>query len=349
MPCLINILTAQNAVHQLRPALIILCLISVILIGSTIAIFYKMKRKQKIRFLMLSCFCFATVITLTCTVLCIGKYQKLASSKKPVVMQGGSESTTTAPSTTDNTTESSIETEPSEEATDPSVDATDPSTDPTVPPVIEDPEPTFTPTATDTTKGENWGIKWEVIHNGSIVDGFNREQSITFSDGSKYSTLEGITTFRGDNYRSGATYGTANVEKETISKHWYFDIGTYNGWPGSGWTGQPLAVRWDEETKAIMNIFEEKKAKTDLVEVIHATLDGYIYFYDLDDGSYTRDPLWVGMNFKGAGAIDPRGYPLMYVGSGDYDNGKSPRFYIISLIDSAIRLGRLRFLPSDRR
>ena len=88
--------------------------------------------------------------------------------------------------------------------------------------------------------------------------------------------------------------------------------------------------------KQIMNLYPEKKAKEGLVEVIYATLDGYVYFYDLDDGSYTRDKLWVGMNFKGAGSLDPRGYPLMYVGSGDYASGKTPRMYIISLIDGSI-------------
>ena len=85
-----------------------------------------------------------------------------------------------------------------------------------------------------------------------------------------------------------------------------------------------------------MNLFPEKKAKENLVEVIYATLDGNIYFYDLDDGSFTRNSINVGMNFKGAGALDPRGYPLMYVGSGDSIGSKVPRMYVISLIDGSI-------------
>lgn len=53
----------------------------------------------------------------------------------------------------------------------------------------------------------------------------------------------------------------------------------------------------------------------DLVEVIYAALDGYIYFLDLDTGEPTRDALWLGYTFKGSGSLDPRGYPILYVGS----------------------------------
>jgi len=160
--------------------------------------------------------------------------------------------------------------------------------------------------------------------------------SISFGQPEDYFALPGIATFRGNNFRNSAVYGTATVVEKTLSKTWSSSIGSLNGWPGSGWTGQPLMVQWDQETKNIMNMFLDKKAKEDLVEVIYATLDGNIYFYDLDDGSYTRDPLYVGMNFKGAGSLDPRGYPIMYVGSGDYMSGKVPRMYIISLIDGSI-------------
>lgn len=108
-------------------------------------------------------------------------------------------------------------------------------------------------------------------------------------------------------------------------------------WSGSGWTGQPLIVQWDNETKNNMNLYEDKKTKEGLVEVIYATLDGHIYFLDLEDGSATRDPVNIGMCFKGAGSLDPRGYPLLYVGAGDSNvNGDRPRMYIISLIDGSI-------------
>jgi hypothetical protein len=86
-----------------------------------------------------------------------------------------------------------------------------------------------------------------------------------------------------------------------------------------------------------MNLYADKKEKDGLVAVIYASLDGVIYFLDLDDGKPTRDPLNVGMCFKGAGTLDPRGYPLLYVGSGDENSqGKRPRMFIINLINGRI-------------
>ena len=69
-------------------------------------------------------------------------------------------------------------------------------------------------------------------------------------------------------------------------------------------------------------------------------MDGHIYFLDLDTGERTRDPINMGRYpFKGAGALDPRGYPLMYLGSGDdskdYGEGSS-HASIISLIDGKV-------------
>ena len=200
-------------------------------------------------------------------------------------------------------------------------------------------EPTFpsiTPQKTADTDPENWGVIWEIIDRGSIVPKYERAEPITFGAPEEYYPFPGISTFRGNNYRNAPVYGTADVKEGKFSQVWNRNIGSLNGWPGSGWTGQPLIAQWDEETKAIMNMYDNKKAKKDLVEVIYATLDGNVYFYDLEDGSYTRDPITLGMNFKGAGSLDPRGYPILYVGSGDYINGTAPRMYIVSLVDGSI-------------
>ncbi len=225
---------------------------------------------------------------------------------------------------------------------------TQPSTElPTEPPT-EPAEPEFTLPAvgmTEDSDPDNWDVKWEIIVDGEITDSYTREESISFADANKYSyaSLPGVFTFRGDNYRTGPVWGTADVQQEVLSDLWVREIGSLNkgtgtgAWTGCGWTGQPLIVQWDEETKAIMNLYPEKKAKENLVEVIYATMDGYIYFYDLDDGTYTRPPMNVGMTFKGAGALDPRGYPILYVGAGDKTaSGKIQRMYIINLIDCTI-------------
>lgn len=308
------ILAATNATLQsLRPALVVLWLIFTILVLCSIAftIMSTSKAAGKYAKLRTHLLYATTVIVLIASIFSQVQYNRVR------------ETTLNNPPQTDNTPNTSTD----ESTPD---DTTQETTEVTIP------EPTYVPEYVESSNPENWKIRWEIISNNEIIKEYQRTEPISFSDGQKYTTLEGIITFRGDNYRSGPTYGTATVVNESLSEKWNSGIGSFNGWPGSGWTGQPLIVRWDEKTKSIMNIKPEKKAKADLVEVIYATLDGYIYFYDLDDGSYTRDPVWVGMNFKGAGSLDPRGYPLMYVGSGDYASGKVPRMYIIDLITGKI-------------
>ena len=213
-------------------------------------------------------------------------------------------------------------------------DTTASTTEQTEPPVA------FTPQRTDDTDPAKWDVTWELLQGSTVTNsGFSRPAPIRFEEGSRYFALPGIATFRGNNYRDSATYGTATVTDKTLSTLWtsQTSILPASGWDGSGWTGQPLIVQWDPATKAVMNLYPDKQAKEGLVEVIYATLDGHIYFLDLEDGKYTRDPIDMGMPFKGAGSLDPRGYPLMYVGAGDINGyGKTPRFYIISLIDGTI-------------
>ena len=207
---------------------------------------------------------------------------------------------------------------------------------PTEPPTEAPTEPPFAPAMRDTSDPELFGINWEIIVNDEIVESYTREEPIFFGDGADYFALPGIATFRGSNYRDNATYGTAKVTKGALTQVWSHRIGSLDGWGGCAWTGQPLVVQWDEQTKAIMNLYDSAKNKEDLVEVIYATLDGQIHFFDMQTGKKTRNPIDVGMNFKGAGALDPRGYPILYVGSGLYTFGRVPCMYAISLIDGSI-------------
>lgn len=180
-------------------------------------------------------------------------------------------------------------------------------------------------------------ITWEIQTEGAPADSYTRQDPICFELDSEYFALPGISTFRGNNYRDSAAYGTAVIEEESMEIAWSHTIGSLNKWAGLGWTGQPLLVQWDPDTRAIMTtMYPEKQAKDGLVEVICPALDGNIHFFDLEDGSRTRDPLFIGMNLKGTGALDPRGYPLLYVGSGLTRNGINPRMYIVSLIDGSV-------------
>jgi outer membrane protein assembly factor BamB len=56
----------------------------------------------------------------------------------------------------------------------------------------------------------------------------------------------------------------------------------------------------------------------------------------MEDGTPTRDPVYVGMVFKGAGALDPRGYPLLYLGAGLKEKDDYQRIYIVNLLDGTI-------------
>ena len=164
-------------------------------------------------------------------------------------------------------------------------------------------------------------------------EAYEAAEPIDFGYGKDYTDVNGIVTFRGDNFRSGAAYGLANMSDFKFSDPWKVQTGTLGEWSGSGWVGQPLIVKWPKETKAIMNMYDWAKEDDDLVEVIYATMDGNIYFLDLETGKATRDKLNMGYTFKGAGALDPRGYPILYIGSGvDSTKGVS-RAFVISLID----------------
>lgn len=166
-------------------------------------------------------------------------------------------------------------------------------------------------------------------------------EPILFEDSSVYTELEGITTFRGNNYRDSASYGVIPTDPTKLDVEYKFKIGGLDGWGGVGWTGQASAVRWPEQVRNVMNIYDEKKAKDDLVEVIYASLDGKIRFYDLEDGKPTRDPISIGAPIKGSLTIDPRGYPLLYCGQGIEEvNGKRKEIgmRVFSLITGEVLL-----------
>lgn len=202
--------------------------------------------------------------------------------------------------------------------------------------------PDFKPHSVDGTEPERLISSTAIMVDGEVVEQYESDYEINFDLPERYTEIEGIVTFRGDNFRSGAAYGTAAVSSKTLTKAWSKSTsglsdsdGIY--WSGSGWTGQPLIVKWPEATrKNISAMYDWAREKEGLVEVIYATLDGHVYFYELTSGEYTRDPLNLGLNYKGAGALDPRRYPILYVGSGvDSVNGRS-RVKVVNLIDNSV-------------
>ncbi len=170
---------------------------------------------------------------------------------------------------------------------------------------------------------------WQLVDNKTTKD-YKPSYNIAFGSPDMYSELEGVTTFRGNNYRTAPSWGTSSVNEKTLEIVWTHEIGAVSGvgsyWPGAGWTGQPLLVHWSEEVRKIMNINEDLKTK-DLVEVIYPVFDGNVYFLDLETGKSSRPKMNIGFTVKGTGMVDPRGYPLFYTGMGlNENNGKTGSF-----------------------
>ena len=215
----------------------------------------------------------------------------------------------------------------------------EPTPDPTPEPT---PEPTphpatvFTARSIDETNpaSSKFGFQYGITAFGSTVNDFNRGEPIFFGLADEYTQLEGITTFRGNNQRNSAAWGNVSVRNGTFTRKWTVQTGSYGGWTGVGWNGQPVIVRWSDEMREIMNLHPDKKGKEGLVEVIYGSLDGWIRFMDLDDGKATRDPIKTGNPLKGSVTIDPRGIPLLYCGQG-VPNG-TIGYSIYSLIDSEL-------------
>lgn len=64
----------------------------------------------------------------------------------------------------------------------------------------------------------------------------------------------------------------------------------------------------------------------------YASLDGNVYFIDLETGKKTRNPININNPIKGSVALDPKGYPLLYVWQGISEKGQIG-YRIFSLID----------------
>ncbi|MEA4890713.1 MAG: PQQ-binding-like beta-propeller repeat protein [Clostridiaceae bacterium] len=163
-------------------------------------------------------------------------------------------------------------------------------------------------------------INWRIYNGSNQLLSADPSDSITaFGSPDTFTGIDGVLTFRGNQYRNAPAWGSADIQDEKLKIIWTKDIGAISGtgsyWPGAGWTGQPLLVHWPEETRQVMGISQEMKDK-DLVEVFYPVFDGNIYCLDLETGRPTRDPIKVGFSFKGTGCVDPRGYPLFYAGQG---------------------------------
>ena len=190
------------------------------------------------------------------------------------------------------------------------------------------------------------GMQTAIFDNSfNKLSDYERSYPIALGHPLDYQQIPGVLTFRGNNFRSAPAFGQVELTEKTMTQNWEKGIGSLPSsswsfsWTGTGWTGQPLLVQWDDSVRKIMNINPDKKDKEDLVEVIYATLDGNIYFLDLDDGKPTRSPITIGAPITGTPCIDSRGYPVLYVGQGDKNkNVTGIGFRVYNLIDQSLLL-----------
>ncbi len=210
--------------------------------------------------------------------------------------------------------------------------------------VSEEPETEliFNPHSVPSTHPDNLIEYTELELNGQMISQADLKPwyDMYFGAPQKYTDVDGVVTFRGNNWRNNPTYGTAQTDWNMISSVWNAQTGglTYGNasWTGSGWTGQPLIEKWPKDVRQHMNMYDSAKAKDELVEVIYACMDGYVYFYDLETGEATRDKLYLGWTFKGSGALDPRGYPILYVGAGYDSNEGTSHVFVVNLLDCSV-------------
>ena len=211
-------------------------------------------------------------------------------------------------------------------------------------PLLPDPRPaSFSPHCVPSTDPSNLIVGTDYVENDEVNEsssGFQPWYRMDFGAGADYTDVDGIVTFRGDPFRNSPSFGMASLEENRIEGVWSVETGglTYGdaSWSGSGWTGQPLMERWPKALRSHMNMYDWAKEKDDLMEVIYPCMDGYVYFLDLESGEPTRDKLYLGWTFKGAGALDPRGYPILYVGAGYNSYEGTSRAFIVNLIDCSV-------------
>jgi hypothetical protein len=169
-----------------------------------------------------------------------------------------------------------------------------------------------------------------------ILGANSKELTQTFPG--DYTNVEGVLTFRGNHFRNSASFGHIPSNPSQLNIKWTFHTSSSPKWGGgAGWTGQPAIINWDKNVRKIMNLKEPFKNKEEFVETIYASLDGHIYFFDLETGEQSRPPINIHNPIKGSVSLDPRGYPLLYVGQGiPLTGNENIGFRIYSLIDGSL-------------
>lgn len=139
-----------------------------------------------------------------------------------------------------------------------------------------------------------------------------------------YENAPGIFTFRGGLQRQAAFEGHIKGKPSELSLAWMFrtdydgretSTGTWGG--GTGWTGQPLYVKWPDSVSERFK--KESPALTAYFngeEIIISSLCGRAYFLDFASGKESRKSIRLGNPIKGTASLDPSLNGNLYIGHG---------------------------------
>lgn len=138
-----------------------------------------------------------------------------------------------------------------------------------------------------------------------------------------YEKTGGVRTFRKNLMRNAAFGGKVKGVPSRVETAWKYDTkydsrptkyGTWGG--GTGWTGQPLYVKWSDEDMAAF-----RKSSPAMFpgftgeEIMVGSLCGDVCFIDFNTGKPSRRPYSSGNVIKGTMSLDPE-LKNLYVGQG---------------------------------
>ena len=133
-------------------------------------------------------------------------------------------------------------------------------------------------------------VWWKVLdgQNTPLADP-KAADTIAFGDPATYTdpSVKGVLTFRGNNYRTGGAYGTANVQNKKLEIVWSKEIGRSAArvlLARRRLDGPAPAGELAAGVKEAMSL-DPNRERSDFVEVIYPVFEGKVYRLNLADGT----------------------------------------------------------------